>query len=111
MTTPKFIDKSGREVKAGDVIVYGHALGRCAGLQYARVLALTENPNPGPYFGGEQPMKLRVIGVTTDFGQKPELLSKASTVMFGERVLRVERNQVPADHLKLLDAYVPKETK
>jgi hypothetical protein len=44
MTAPIMRDKSGRELEPGDFIVYGHALGRCAGLRYGVVLEVRTAP-------------------------------------------------------------------
>lgn len=115
--TPLFFpDKTGRPLKPGDYIIYGHALGRCAGLQYAKVLAIVE----GKIDYYEKPVaKLRVLGVelddnedfhNTEWTQKRKSaasyerasLNKPSTLMFPSRILRITKNQVPADVFKLL---------
>lgn len=114
---PVFPDKTGRALKAGDFVVYGHALGRCAGLQYGRVLAITEGK-----FGYDDKLypKLRIQGVEMDdnnafhhpertkerrerFKDPLASLLKPSVLTFPSRVLRVTRDQVPAEVLELLD--------
>lgn len=37
-----FVDKAGQVVRVGDFILYGHALGRCAGLKWGRVLKIEQ---------------------------------------------------------------------
>ncbi len=77
-------DKAGRELKTGDFIVYGHALGRCAGLQYG--IILVEDNGKG---------HITVRGVDTDWEHHAPRLLKKSTLLFGERILRVNSNQIP----------------
>ncbi len=65
-------DKIGQEIKVGDLIAYGHALGRCAGLRIGKVL------EAGP--------KLVVWGVDDDWSrEKPRLLSKKSRLFYPDR--------------------------
>jgi hypothetical protein len=89
-----FNDKAGREVKVGDLIVYGHALGRCAGLQYARVVEIR-------LVAGIP--KIQVQGVSWDWNDMydPRLL-KASVLQFPDRVLVVTEEQVHPRVLALL---------
>ena len=115
-TESQFPDKTGRPLKPGDLVIYGHALGRCAGLQYGKVLAVTEGK-----FGYDQVFpKLRVQGGSMDdnndfhdpewtatrrtkHGDPLVSLLKPSTLSFPSRVLRVTREQVPAAVLKALE--------
>jgi hypothetical protein len=110
--TEKFIDKAGREVLPGDYIIYGHALGRCAGLQYGRVVAVI--PPAGDQYRGVC-AKIRVRGVDANdnwlgysgYGSgwragELELL-KPGTLSFPSRVLKVEPHQIPEAIWKLLD--------
>jgi hypothetical protein len=118
MTTPQFPDKTGRPLKEGDFIIYGHALGRCAGLQYAKVLAITIGKRG---YLEEPVIKLRVQGVDLDDnfdfedkewtrerkkspGYERVHLLKPSTLAFPSRVLRVTKDQIPVDVFKLLNA-------
>lgn len=91
----QFIDKAGRPVKPGDIIVYGHALGRCAALQYGKALALK---TPTRKRWGASEVSLSVQGVTSG----GSLLGKG-TLQFGDRTLIVTRDQVPAQALETLD--------
>lgn len=103
--TSVFTDKSGRDVKTGDIIVYGHALGRCAGLRYGKVLGFRPNESHAS-FEEACAVKLQVIGVNDDWSHlESELLERVSYVQFPERVLILERTQVPDRVLRLLDNY------
>lgn len=97
---PKFIDKAGREIKAGDLIVYGHNLGRCAGLRYGRVVAVTLSKEER--YRDRIP-KLRIRAVDDDWGCKDvSLLAKDSFLSYGNRVLKVTEDQIPSEVLALL---------
>ena len=60
----RFPDKAGCDLKPGDFIVYGHALGRCAGLQYGVVLEILP-PNRKGWTGSKSP-RIRVQGIDLD---------------------------------------------
>lgn len=105
-----FIDKVGRALAPGDLIIYGHALGRCASLQYGKVLEIVL-PNPDAYCATG--VRLRVQGVDADdswlgrhlkrpWKSRVKLL-KPGLLQFPSRVLWVNRNQVPPEVLQLLD--------
>jgi hypothetical protein len=94
-----FKDKSGKFVKAGDFIVYGRALGRCAGLAYGIVLKVTESK---PDWNGKTQPKLKIIGLDPSWEEntRPQ---KASTLAFSDRVLVINANQLPSKQRQLLD--------
>jgi hypothetical protein len=94
----EFKDKAGVPLKAGDIIVYGHALGRCAGLQYGRVLEVRVVVSRRR---DEEKIKLRVQGVDSDRGDEPRLL-KPGFLEFPERILKVREEQVPEGIWRLL---------
>lgn len=98
----KFKDKAGKELKAGDLIVYGHNLGRCAGLQYGKVIGITETK---PRWSDDEPkVKLKVVGVNSDWTWEGAKAQRASCLEFESRVLKINRDQIPADILKILDS-------
>ena len=118
MTKPvHFPDKAGYDLKPGDFIIYAHALGRCASLQYGVVLEVL--PNKGNEFDYSDPPrpKLRVQGVELDDNwewieehraekcgitfKAPRLL-KPSILSFPSRVLRIQKEQVSANVLAAL---------
>jgi|GEM_PF-3123207 hypothetical protein len=105
-----FPDKAGVNLAPGDLIVYGHALGRCAGLRYGKVLALVAHPKSEYNFDsktGDRECKLRVMGADDDWSphKPPELLSKASVISFGSRVIKLHPEQVPKPIADLLTTY------
>lgn len=111
-TAPVFRDKAGRKVQAGNVIVYGHALGRCAGLRYAKVLGVVWSGQPVNLYDGTgneaHAARLRVHGVDDDWAHNaPKLLSKPSILSFGSRVLVLTADQVPGVIASLLAAVQP----
>lgn len=101
---PDILDKSGRKLSAGDLIVYGHALGRCAALQYGKVLEIRWS-KPKYDFETAQP-KVKVQGMylpdNWDREDPPKLL-KPSTLAFGSRILILSREQVEPRVLAILD--------
>jgi hypothetical protein len=110
--TARFLDKAGREVLPGDFIVYGHALGRCAGLQYGRVLAIL--PPTRDRYAGEC-AKLRVRGVDANdnylgysnyastYKANTVELMNSGTLAYPSRVLKVEPHQIPEAVLRMLE--------
>lgn len=83
-------DKCGVPLEGGDYIVYGHALGRCAGLRYGLVLEANDD-------------SIKIIGYNDDWpGSKygDHLLSKPSRLVFPGRILRIYSSQVP-EHIQL----------
>lgn len=103
----KALDKAGREVRPGDLIIYGHALGRCAGLRYGKVLAITWKT--AFYRGEKKEPHFTVQGVDTDWSDwdhrgQPELCGRKGTLQYGSRILVLERDQVPMAVLELLDS-------
>jgi hypothetical protein len=92
-------DKLGREIKPGDYIVYGHLLGRCAGLKVGKVVVI--KPVPKDQFGES---RITVMGVDDGWGdRKPRLDSKKGTLQFPDRILVVEKSSLPKKYLDLLD--------
>lgn len=117
MTELMFTDKSGWILKPGDFIIYGHALGRCAGLQYGKVMEIIEGKSP---LGYNMPtwtkLKIRPVTYNDNYDRigpdyqwdtsKVRVSTKASVLTFSSRVLKVERYQIPQPVLEALDAIV-----
>jgi hypothetical protein len=100
-SNPKvFKDKSGKVLKAGDYIIYGHAIGRCAGLKYGKVVGIKPG-NPNSY--SQSSTTLRVQGLEDNQWNDEISLSRKSTLQFQERVLKIERSQLPEESARLLD--------
>lgn len=103
------IDKAGRELKPGDLIIYGHSLGRCAGLQYGKILAVKFKDDRKYNFKTREHEDIKVPhytvqGVDGDWGHQEPKLRKKGTLQFGDRILAVYRDQVPGAILDLLDS-------
>jgi hypothetical protein len=99
----EFKDKSGRVVKPGDLVVYGVAYGRCAGLSYGKVLEVRDNPSydRNSEYNRAGKAKLRVSGVDKPWGSVQ--VKKPGFLEFSERVLVITPEQVPQDILVKLD--------
>lgn len=97
----RMFDKAGRELNPGDLIVYGHNLGRCAGLRYGVIIKIYTAIESWTDKGK---VHARVRGVDDDWsgGDRPALLSKDSTLQFGSRILKLTEEQIPEKVLKLL---------
>lgn len=78
-------DKLEQEIKVGDWIAYGHALGRCAGIRIGWVLAIKENGN------------LTVQGINDDWSRLGvKLCDRKGTLQFPEeRVIVLPVDSVP----------------
>lgn len=93
-------DKLGQEIVEGDIIAYGHALGRCAGLRIGKVLAIKPT-NPDAMFSGN--CRITVIGVDDDWAHNElALCRKKGTLMFSERIIVLPRARVPGKYRVLL---------
>lgn len=96
------LDKANQEIIPGKFIIYGHALGRCAGLRFGRVIEV-KNPEPtgnqyNPYTYG-----IKIRGVDYEWRQttEPSLLKRDSTLFFPDRIIVLHDNQVPEEVKKL----------
>jgi len=85
-------DKSSREIQPGNIIVYGQALGRCASINYGKVISVKEKT-------------LRFVGLGREgyAADSKYRYQKCATLQFESRILIVTRNQVNAKALMLLD--------
>lgn len=100
-------DKNGQTIKAGDFIVYGHAMGRCSGLRYGVVKAVAQSK---PDWNDETKEHCRVRGADDDsYGgsNRPtfQLNSRDGTLQFGDRILVIDDSQMPARCQELLHAH------
>jgi hypothetical protein len=90
-------DKCGQEIKAGDYIVYGHALGRCAALKFGKVIRVIDRGTEA-----EDRFSLHVIGINDNllsFGMVE--LTKRGTLLYGERIIVLPFEMLP-DYAKTL---------
>lgn len=97
----EFSDKSGKPLTPGDLVVYAITLGRSGALAYGKVLAITHNG------------KLRVHRVDMPWyappgsALAPTPRQKTSLLNYSERVLLIQRDQVPPEYLPVFDAIRP----
>lgn len=88
-----FIDKAGQEVRVGDYIVYGHALGRCAALKFGKVLKIETVKDYR-----EECWRIRVLGIEKGYSKaKPWDISQG-TLQFPDRTI-------------LANSFLPKQIK
>lgn len=99
----EYKDKSGRELKVGDYIIYGSLLGRCAGLKYGKILELTKAKESSYRSQYEGPLKLKVVSVDDNWSHRGPELCKPGYLEFSERILKIQRNQIPEQILTMLD--------
>ena len=94
-------DKIGAELQAGDFIVYGHALGRSAGLKIGRILEIKAGPPDRPYWRNEHEpapptWRIRVLGLDDRWGAKPSLQRLTrGTLQFPDRCCLVRGEDLP----------------
>jgi hypothetical protein len=88
---PRIFDKLGKEITQGCYIVYGHLLGRSAGLKVGKVLAI--KPAPEGRFGEA---RITVRGVNDGwYDEKPSLSENKGTLQFPDRCLVVNESDLP----------------
>ena len=93
------LDKCGVEIQPGNYIVYGHAMGRCAGLRFGVVTRIGE---PKTEYG-ETKVPIQVQGVDDDWNHRPpKLLGKKSTIFFPKRIVVIQNP--PLNIKALLDS-------
>jgi hypothetical protein len=98
------LDKSRRALAPGDLIVYGHALGRSAGLRYGVVLELLPDTEYFRRNDRESAGRFRVMGIDDhDYrANGPALLSRSSILTYGSRIVKIEPEQMPPQVFHLL---------
>lgn len=92
-------DKVGNEIKIGSFIVYGHALGRCAGLRIGKVLDIKEHESQWK----DEKFRFTVRGIEDGWSHcKPKLCMKNGTLQFTSRIIVLEDEQVPGSYRDML---------
>ena len=99
MPQESFTDKVGQTVKVGDVIAYGHAVGRSAALRIGKVLGITKVHTA--YMRREADWSIRVRGVEESKHQGPSLCKRDGTLQYPDRIIKL--TTVPDDIAKLLE--------
>ena len=93
-------DIVGQRIKVGDIIAYGHALGRCAGLRIGKVLAInTFEERRYRYSTSNHEMQtcahFTVWGVERGWGDEHATLCKTKgTLQFDDRIVVLQPSQV-----------------
>jgi hypothetical protein len=105
-------DKTNKEIHVNDYIVYGHALGRCAGLRIGKVLKIKEKESRW----GQETIKsfsITVIGVDDDWvnyspytNSEPKLCSHVGHLLYPNRIIVLDKSNVPEKYIELLESYV-----
>lgn len=102
MEIPK--DKLGNEIKVGSIIVYGHNLGRCAGLRIGIIKEIKLNNDKK---WKEDMWKFKIRGIDDDwFYKNPwdysklRLLQKDSYLTYVTRMIVLEN--VPIEYINIL---------
>jgi hypothetical protein len=103
----KMYDKLGQEIKVGSIIVYGHALGRCAGLRIGKVLKVKVEKGVRDVWNRiEDKNRITIHGVDDDHSyldHEPKLLDKKSTLLSPERTIVLDEKIISPKIKKLLD--------
>lgn len=82
------------EIEVGSYIVYGHALGRCAGLKFGKITKIDKYENRNRYW---------VIGVDDDWHPRNKAsLSKQGRLQFEDRIIVLSFNMLPIYAQELL---------
>ena len=77
-------DKTGnQEILVGSYIVYGHAMGRCAGLKFGKVIKVDDKD------------RYHVIGVDDDWIRQRIELTKKGILQFPERIIVLPFEMLP----------------
>jgi hypothetical protein len=102
-----FRDKSGKELQAGDYVVFAHLLGRSAGMRYGKVTRVQWSKEG---WRGIKAPKLQVQGINDDYchmkdwtPSQAKLNTRKSTLGFPTRVVKIEKDQMPEEFWKLLE--------
>lgn len=94
-------DKLGQPLTAGCYIVYGHAMGRSAGLRFGKVLRVATKI---PEYRTDPEDRITIQGVDAEWSHRePELLNKKSTLLFSDRTVVIDASKLPEKVFKLLE--------
>ena len=117
---PVVFDKIGQQIKLGSIVVYGHALGRCAALQLGKILSIKvtyktahrcigQDMEKGwQYEEYEQPeYRFSVQGVNMHDNWSPDetpSLLRKGTLQFPSRIIVLDPAVIPEKIRTLLDS-------
>lgn len=106
----KPLDKSGHEITVGAYIVYGHALGRCVGLRFGKVLAI--KPKAKPRSRLDSQWSITVIGYNDDsIKAYNRACDRAGTLGFPERILVIPSEWLADEIKSTIDSFVLESAK
>lgn len=108
------LDKSGHPITVDSYIVYGHALGRCAGLRFGKVLEVTEKNYDNDVYVSRLDSKwsIRVIGYDDDaLFRSNKVNARAGTLGFPDRILVIPPEWLTEEIRSALDSFVLKKGK
>jgi hypothetical protein len=95
------LDKLGKPITEGCFIAYGHALGRCAGLRIGKVLKVAPRVKT---YGSDSGVSITVWGIDDEWSHSPVTLCKTKgTLLFPDRIVVLDREQVRKEYRDLLD--------
>lgn len=83
------LDKLGKEIKEGCYIIYGHALGRSAGLAFGKVISVSTGEKKYYNGGSYTVYKIKIRGVDDDW-KVPKLLSRDSILQYPDRIVVID---------------------
>ncbi len=100
-------DKLGQELNVGDFIVYGHALGRCAGLKIGLITSIMDGPTDKGFWRNEHEpapptWRIRVSGIDDDWGSHKRV--SRGTCQFPSRMCRISRDTLDGRLVELLES-------
>jgi hypothetical protein len=108
------LDKSGNPIEVGTYIVYGHALGRCAGLRFGKVLGIKRKPKPSyrEFHSLDSQWSITVIGYDDDsLMRRDKACDRAGTLGFPDRILVIPKEWLTEEIRSALDSFVLKKGK
>lgn len=123
-TNELLLDKLGQEIRPGRWIVYGHALGRCAGLRIGVVLAVKRGEIPISVYNIPMPWnredRITVWGLDDDHIEfsrcnpndewaKTKPLTKKSTLLFSSRIIVLDEKLVPDTYRDIMQPIIERE--
>lgn len=106
--TLPFLDKLGQTIRPGSIIIYGHALGRCAALRIGKVIRVgLKKPDIGFLYGQPQE-RITVQGIDDErSSEEPKLTKTKGTLMFPDRIVVMNPSLLPEKIKKLLERVKP----
>jgi hypothetical protein len=96
-------DKIGQEITPGSIIVYGHALGRCAALKIGKVFAVARKVGE---WNKRLEYRITVVGVEENSWKSSEKLSiqtRKGTLQFPDRCIVLSKDMVSEEFLNVLN--------